>query len=207
MAILFTKTQRTLNVINSETNTVSRVNKVYPVITYKYSDPAKLKEVAKEISDMSGVSEGNAYSVLKDFRTYLKKTLVSGRIVNIEGLGYFYLAAKSEGTNTAEEFDATDITALRICFKANNDIRINTGTSTRTDGLVLKDVDKINQSVGNSSDTEEDTDGSDGSSTDDSGSGDGSGSTSDSGSDSGSGSGGGNDSGSSSGDPFDPYGT
>lgn len=37
----------------------------YPTIIYKYSNPARLKEVAKEISTMSSGSEGNSYSVLK----------------------------------------------------------------------------------------------------------------------------------------------
>ena len=46
-------------------------------------------QVAKEISVMSGVSEGNSYSTLKDFRTYLKKALLAGRIVNIAGLSKF----------------------------------------------------------------------------------------------------------------------
>lgn len=120
-------------------------------IIYKYSDSAKLKEIAKEISAMSGVSEGNSYSVLKDFRTYLKKTLLAGRIVNIDGLGHFYLAAQSKGTDTAEEFTSNDITALRICFRANSDIRIVASGSTRSDGLVLKDVDRINNPNGSGS--------------------------------------------------------
>ena len=118
--------------------------KVYPTITYKYSNPAKLKEVAQAISAMSGVSEGNSYSVLKDFRTYLKKTLLAGRIVNIDGLGYFFLAAQSKGADKAEDFTSSDITALRICFRANSDIRIVASGTTRSDGLVLKDVDRIN---------------------------------------------------------------
>lgn len=122
--------------------------KTYPVITYKYSNPATLKEFAKEISTTSGVSEGDVYSVLKDFRKLLNKTLVSGRSANIEGLGYFYLSALSKGKEVREDFTAADIYGLRICFRANNDIRLYTGTSTRTDGLVLKDVDRINTPEG-----------------------------------------------------------
>lgn len=118
--------------------------KTYPTITYKYSNPATLKEFAKEISTTSGVSEGDVYSVLKDFRKLLSKTLIGGRSVNIEGLGYFYLSALSKGTEAREKFTATDIYGLRVCFRANNDIRLYTGTTTRTDGLVLKDVDRIN---------------------------------------------------------------
>lgn len=146
MAVLFCKHERLSKLADQNSP-----KKVYPTITYKYSNPAKLKEVAKEISAMSGVSEGNSYSVLKDFRTYLKKTLLTGRIVNIDGLGHFYLAAQSKGTDKAEDFTSSDITALRICFRANSDIRITASGTTRTEGLVLKDVDRINGNGGNAS--------------------------------------------------------
>lgn len=154
MAVLFRKHERLSNLADQNS-----AKKVYPTITYKYSNPAKLKEVAKEISAMSGVSEGNSYSVLKDFRTYLKKTLLTGRIVNIDGLGHFFLAAQSKGTDKAEDFTSSDITALRICFRANSDIRITASGTTRTEGLVLKDVDRIN---GNDSNTSGDGSGSGG---------------------------------------------
>nr|WP_302830639.1 DNA-binding protein [uncultured Bacteroides sp.] len=140
MAILFRKHARLSNLADKNS-----AKKVYPTITYKYSNSAKLKEVAQEISTMSGVSEGNSYSVLKDFRTYLKKTLLAGRIVNIDGLGHFYLSAQSKGTDTAAGFTSGDITGLRICFRANSDIRIVAAGSTRSDGLVFKDVDRINE--------------------------------------------------------------
>ena len=138
MAILFRKHLRPVEIGNPD-----GAKKVFPTITYKYTNSALLKEVAREISANSGVTEGNAYSVLKDFRTTLRKLLLSGRTVNIEGLGYFYLSAQSKGTDTMEAFTANDITGLRICFRANNDIRIVASGSTRSDGLVLKDVDRI----------------------------------------------------------------
>lgn len=156
MAVLFRKHLRPVEVGNPD-----GAKKVFPTITYKYTNSALLKEVAREISTSSGVTEGNAYSVLKDFRTVLRKLLLSGRTVNIEGLGYFYLAAQSKGTDTMEEFTASDITGLRICFRANNDIRIVASGTTRSDGLVLKDVDRI--------DSEEDADSSAGGSGEDGG--------------------------------------
>lgn len=58
MAILFRKHERLSNLAQNSV-------KVYPTIIYKYSNPARLKEVAKEISTMSSGSEGNSYSVLK----------------------------------------------------------------------------------------------------------------------------------------------
>lgn len=141
MAILYKKVKR----LSDPTDKAS-VRKAYPVITYKYGSAATLGEFAKEIGSNSGVSEGEAISVLKDFRTLLRKTLLSGRSVNIEGLGFFFLSAQSKGVEKAEEFTAQDIIGLRICFRANNDIRLHTGTSTRSDGLKFRDVDRINES-------------------------------------------------------------
>lgn len=141
MAIRFRKISRYCDPTNKALG-----KKVYPVISYQYDTSANLKEFAKEISAMSGVSEGGTNSVLKDFRTLMKKTLLSGRSVNIDGFGYFYLAAQSKGTQKAEDFTSADIQGLRICFRANSDIRLFTGATTRTDGLTFKDLDRINES-------------------------------------------------------------
>lgn len=139
MAIRFRKVIRLVNPMDKESET-----RTYPQILYKYDHPATLKEFAKEISGQAGVSEGETIGVLKDFRTLLRKTLLMGRSVNIEGLGYFFLSAHSKGTEKMEDFTAADISGLRICFRANNDIRLNTGGGTRTDGLKLMDVDRVN---------------------------------------------------------------
>lgn len=146
MPILFDKYFRLSDLMDKNS-----AKKVFPVIVYKYSTPLTLSEAAKEICVNSGVSEGNAYSILKDFRTLLKKTLLTGRSANIDGLGYFYLAAKSKGADTMEAFTASDISGLRVCFRANNDIRLTASGTTRTDGLVFRDVSRIQngQSDGN----------------------------------------------------------
>ena len=141
MAIRFRRVSRLCDPTNKELG-----KKVYPVISYQYDTSATLKEIAKEISSNSGVSEGETISVLKDFRTLLRKTLLAGRSVNIEGLGYFFLSAQSKGTEKAEDFTSADIQGLRICFRANSDIRLSTGTSTRSDGLKFKDLDHITRS-------------------------------------------------------------
>ena len=128
MAIRFKRVQRLCDPTNKEAG-----KKVYPVISYQYDTSATLDEFAKEISSTSGVSEGETISVLKDFRTLLRKTLLSGRSVNIKGLGYFFLSAQSKGTEKAEDFTVSDISLF-------------TGTSTRSDGLKFKDLDHINDS-------------------------------------------------------------
>ena len=139
MSILYKKVWRLLNPLDKKS-----AKKVYPVITYKYGVAMDLKQIAKKISRLSGVSEGVVNSVLKDFRTELKEELLLGRSVNIDGLGFFYLAARSKG---AEAFTANDITGLRVCFRANKEIRITANGSTRSEGLSLKDVDRINDEL------------------------------------------------------------
>lgn len=151
MSVLFKKILRRVNPADEKS-----AKRVYPMITYKYGTPVTLDDVAKEISGTSGVSEGETVSVLKDFRTQLKKVLLSGRAVNIAGLGYFYLAAHSDGTDKAEDFTASDISGLRICFRANKDIRITASGSTRSDGLNFKDVDRINDETSDDSEGEGD---------------------------------------------------
>ena len=109
MSILYKKVWRLLNPLDKKS-----AKKVYPVITYKYGVAMDLKQIAKKISRLSGVSEGVVNSVLKDFRTELKEELLLGRSVNIDGLGFFYLAARSKGADTAETFTANDITGVFV---------------------------------------------------------------------------------------------
>ena len=141
MAIRFRRVSRLFDLKNPNVG-----KKVFAQLVYKFDNPATLKEVANEISSQSGISEGASISVLKDFRTLLRKILLSGRSVNIDGLGYFYLAASSRGADKFEDFTVSNIEGLRICFRANNDIRIHSSGTTRTDGLVFKDLDHLGSS-------------------------------------------------------------
>lgn len=82
----------------------------------------------------------------------------AGRSVNISGLGYFFLSAESKGAETAEDFTVADISGLRICFRANSDIRLQTGGAARTNVLKFKDLDHINKDSdgnGNNSDIDD----------------------------------------------------
>ena len=52
MSILYKKVWRFLNPLDKKS-----IKKVYPVITYKYGVAMDLKQIAKKISRLSGVSE------------------------------------------------------------------------------------------------------------------------------------------------------
>ena len=137
MAIRFRRVQRMADPRTPD------VKKFYPVISYKFDTPVTLREVAAELSVKSGMSEGATLSVLKDFRAMLRKTLLSGRSLNLDGLGYFFLSAKSDGQEVADDLTANDIKGLRVCFRANKDIRLTARGSTRTVGLTFKDLDRL----------------------------------------------------------------
>ena len=139
MTIRYHKLKRRL-VTSDETSEM----RVFPVVTYKYGKAADLDEVAKKIAKQSILGEGEVYNMLKYFCASLQEILLDGRQVNIDGFGYFSLTLQGKGVTDADKFTTNDITGLRICFRAHNDIRIHNGATTRTNGLNFLDVDKIN---------------------------------------------------------------
>ena len=56
--------------------------------------------------------------------------MLEGKTVNIAGLGVFMLAAKSKGSDKAEDITAKSVDSVRICFQANKELKI-TKTATR----------------------------------------------------------------------------
>lgn len=118
--------------------------RTFPVAVYKYDTPVDLKELSKKVAAQSALGSGEVYNALKYFCSELHEYLLGGRLVNIEGLGCFFLSLQGQGATDAESFATSDITGLRICFRASNDIRIHNGATTRTDGLSFIDVDKVN---------------------------------------------------------------
>ena len=149
MTIRYRKIKRKLNPTDSNSEM-----RVFPVVTYKYARAVTLSEFAKKIAKQSILGEGEVYNNLKYFCSLLQEILLEGKQVNIDGLGYFFLALQGNGAESEEEFTTNDITGIRICFRAHNNIRIHNGATTRTEGLDFLDVDKIQQ--GNASDANTD---------------------------------------------------
>ena len=152
MSIRFRKIRRKLNPMDQNSE-----ERVFPVVTYKYDRPATLPELSTKIGKQSVLGKGEVYNVLLYFCSLLQDTLLSGRQVNIEGLGYFFLSLQGKGAESEEDFTTNDITGIRICFRAHNDIRIHNGATTRTEGLEFLDVDNVKHGsgTGNNGTTEE----------------------------------------------------
>ena len=79
--------------------------------------------IAQKMQDRSSLSIGDIRSVVQNFVEKLKEQLLEGKTVNIAGLGVFMLAAKSKGSDKAEDITAKSVDSVRICFQANKELK------------------------------------------------------------------------------------
>ena len=80
--------------------------------------PATTDEVADELAEISTVSRGDTYAVLKNLGKVLSSFMKEGRTVKLEGIGTFYytIAAKGKGLDKAEDVTAAHIENVRVRF-------------------------------------------------------------------------------------------
>ena len=94
------------------------VNKKWYPRSIVVGDPASTDEVAQKLADISTVSLGDTYNVLKNLSTVLKAFMKEGRSVKLDGVGTFYYTADAtkQGVDTAEEVSAKQIVGVRVRF-------------------------------------------------------------------------------------------
>lgn len=97
--------------------------KFYPQIV-TLGSKVNLKFIAERMHENSSLTTGDIKSVIQNFVEKLKEQLLEGKTVNIEGLGVFLLSAQSKGEETAEELTADSIDGVRICFRANKELKL-----------------------------------------------------------------------------------
>ena len=104
--------------------------KIYYPHLITLGQSVNLKYIAQKMQDRSSLSVGDIKSVIQNFVEKMKEQLLEGKTVNIAGLGVFMLAAKSKGSDKAEDITAKSVDSVRICFQANKELKI-TKTATR----------------------------------------------------------------------------
>ena len=94
------------------------VNKKWYPRSIVVGDPATTDEVAKKLAEISTVSLGDTYNVLKDLSSVLKSFMKEGRSVKLDGVGTFYYTADAtkQGVDTPEEVSAKQIVGVRVRF-------------------------------------------------------------------------------------------
>ena len=81
-------------------------------------EPVSTDEVAQLLADLSAVSPGDTFSVLKNLARAMSIYMSSGRTVKLDGVGTFYYSAKAngQGVDTPEEVNANQIVGVRVRF-------------------------------------------------------------------------------------------
>ncbi len=89
--------------------------KYYPIL--KSTGKVSLRQLARRISEISTVSSVDTVAVLEALLTVVPQELAEGRTVRLGDLGSFSLRSRGEGSETAEEVTAHNITKTLIGFR------------------------------------------------------------------------------------------
>jgi predicted histone-like DNA-binding protein len=89
--------------------------KHYASLTNRYT--IEFEELLDEITDLSTVSIGDTFNVLKSLSHLIRKHLQNGRTLNVGDLGIFYATISSEGKDSVEDVDANSIKKAHIRFR------------------------------------------------------------------------------------------
>ena len=115
--------------------------KYYPhLITW--GKPATLDTIAKLMKERSSLSLGDIKSVLSNFVEVMRAELYNGHAVNIENFGVFSLSASTVGTELKEDCVASNITSVRINFRASRSVRPQLNAERPEDRIDFVDVEQ-----------------------------------------------------------------
>lgn len=82
-----------------------------------------LRDLADEIAEISTVSSIDMLAVLEALLKIIPREIAKGNIVELGGVGSFRVRIKSEGSDTAEEVNATNITNILPRFVPGKDFK------------------------------------------------------------------------------------
>ena len=95
--------------------------------------PVTTDQVADRLAQMSTVSRGDTYAVLKDLGGVLASFMSEGRTVKLEGVGTFYYTINADkGITKPEEVTAKQIKGVRVRFIPETSRTQNNKIATRS---------------------------------------------------------------------------
>ena len=98
------------------------------------SKTATIASIAKEIEITGALSAEDVTHVMQAFVRQLKKSLVEGNKVKVDGLGTFYITLTSAGTETEKECTVKGIRRVHIRFAVDNSLRLANDSTATTRG-------------------------------------------------------------------------
>jgi predicted histone-like DNA-binding protein len=95
-----------------------KINSLWYPQSITVGSPVTTNEIAEKLAEVSTVSPGDAYNVLKDLANVMSEYMAAGRTVKLDGLGTFYYTATSNGNGveSEDEVNATLIKGARVRF-------------------------------------------------------------------------------------------
>lgn len=89
----------------------------------KLTGKRDLKNLSKDLSEVSSLSAGDVQNVIVNLIDQLPKWLMEGNSVKLDGLGTFRLSFSSMGVVTKEEVSAASIKDIYILFEPDEEIK------------------------------------------------------------------------------------
>jgi predicted histone-like DNA-binding protein len=78
-----------------------------------------LKNLSKDLSEVSSLSAGDVYNVIVNLIDLLPKWLMEGNSVKLDGFGSFRLSFTSTGEVLKEDVNANSIKDIHVIFEAD----------------------------------------------------------------------------------------
>jgi predicted histone-like DNA-binding protein len=102
-------------------NPLTREKKWYA--TPRLTGSRDLKNLSKDLSEVSSLSAGDVQNVIVNMIDQLPKWLMEGNSVKLDGFGIFRLSFSSEGEAIKEDVSADSIKDVHILFEPDEAIK------------------------------------------------------------------------------------
>lgn len=93
-----------------------------------------IETLAREIESIGSLSVEDVSHVMKSFVRAMKKVLVSGDKVKVEGLGIFYTTLTCPGVEVEKDCTVKNISRINLRFKVDNSLRLANDSTATTRG-------------------------------------------------------------------------
>ena len=94
-----------------------------------------IEMIASDIETIGSLSQEDVTHVMKAFVRRMKKVLVEGNRVKVDGLGTFYITLKCPGVETEKDCVVKNIAKVNLRFMVDNGLRLaNSSTATTRSG-------------------------------------------------------------------------
>lgn len=93
-----------------------------------------IESLAREIESIGALSVEDVSHVMKSFVRAMKKVLVAGNKVKVDGLGIFYTTLTCPGVEVEKDCTVKNITRVNLRFKVDNSLRLANDSTATTRG-------------------------------------------------------------------------